>query len=202
MKTLSFILVATLFCITTANAQITKGNWLMGGDMSLYMAESKSEHSDSKSTSLGFTVNPTIGYFFIDNLAGGLTVIFGFNSHKEADSKSIGFSTGPFVRYYFLEPEKQINIFAQTGYGFGRSFLEGNTVSKSSVFDIRTGPVFFLNSSVAIELMIIYNYSKSNNTITNNIQMGAGFQIHLEKYNIKLMKQKIFILFILLLLSA
>lgn len=32
MKTINFILVITLFSFFTTNAQITKGNWMVGGN--------------------------------------------------------------------------------------------------------------------------------------------------------------------------
>lgn len=63
MKTLflSILFITSL----TLNAQITKNNWMMGGDISFSYTESKSDIGGKTFTMKG---SPNIGYFFLTKL--------------------------------------------------------------------------------------------------------------------------------------
>ena len=77
MKTLFFFIVFSLSL--TLNAQITKGNWLVGGDIGFSYSKSKPE-STINSESFNIDLSPNIGYFFWDKLALGTRVNY-FYSH-------------------------------------------------------------------------------------------------------------------------
>src|SRR6476469_5325994 len=72
-KMIFFILLA--FITTTSFAQIYQGQWMVGGNLSLQ----ESKYGDVSGTKITqFNTSPDIGYFFINNFAGGLR--FTFNS--------------------------------------------------------------------------------------------------------------------------
>ncbi len=53
-------------------------------------------------------------------------------------------------------------------------------------FSIMAGPEIFFNSSVGMEFLLGYSYSKedveqANKEVRKGFQIGIGFQIHLQK---------------------
>jgi hypothetical protein len=177
MKINKILVISILLVAFAANAQITKGYWMMGGSGSF---------SNNKVTIGGNTVDnteleisPNIGYFFIDKLAIGTSSQFNYVFPK-ADSKVFPSNIiSPFVRYYFLKTEKPINVFSEISYEMIRN---GHSDIKSDKFKIKAGTVFFLNSSVGIEVALNYSNQKLNIDYQNRaIYLDVGFQIHLEK---------------------
>ena len=177
MKINKILVISILLVAFASNAQIDKGNWMMGGSGAIGNFKTTSEENSSTSTSI--TISPNIGYFFIDKLSIGLAGQFNYVFPK-GDSHTISSnSISPFIRYYFLEKEKQINIFSETRYEIMR-ISQGNF--KTDTFLIKGGVVFFLNSSVGLEVALNYSTQKTNQNFENRaIYLNVGFQIHLEK---------------------
>jgi hypothetical protein len=174
------LLAGILFFSTTLNAQILKGNWMMGGDATFSTNKETYPELTFKTTSFG--VSPNVGYFIIDKLAIGssarLSYVIEDNSTTER-TNNFNYGIGPFVRYYFLKPEKTINVFSEVSYYFEKV---NQTDTKGNSIKIKAGAVYFLNSSVGLEVALNYLNQKVNNYMTNNaVFLGVGFQIHLEK---------------------
>ena len=177
MKINNLLFVATFFFTITSNAQITKGNWMMGGGASFGNYKNTSGTSSAESTSIG--LYPNVGYFAIDKLSvgasGEFTYIFDKGDTKTISSNSIA----PFIRYYFLNNEKTINIFSEASYQIIRM---NHSDFKADKFKIKAGTVFFLNSSVGLEVALNYSNQKTNTDNQNRaIYLDIGFQIHLER---------------------
>ena len=68
MKTLKTIAITILLSTITANAQITKGNWMVGGTGNFSSYESKYINNGNEVTNkgIGTNISPNIGYFFIN----------------------------------------------------------------------------------------------------------------------------------------
>ncbi len=177
MRTLFFFLV--LATSLTLNAQITKGNWLVGGDASFNSTTVNDSDGNETGKSNGIRIYPNIGHFFFDKFAVGLTPNFFYGDTKNGPS-NIGYGIGPFARYYFLKSDNRINILADANFIYYYSKTKGFSSSHSSSYRIKTGAVLFFNSSVALEFTLGYN-SDNFTTVTNRIELGFGFQIHLEK---------------------
>jgi hypothetical protein len=164
--------ICLLIIVTTHSySQVTKGYWLMGGNGNAgTFNETNTDGNKRKGTFLN--LNPNIGYFFVDNLAVGL-------SGQIITKTNIlpAYGVGPFVKYYFLKEDKAINVFSELSY---YSFFYENY--KLSTLNIQAGTAFFLNNSVALEVSLNYNNSidKFDNK-ESQINLGVGFQIHLEK---------------------
>ncbi len=184
MKTIKLFFIATILFTISANSQITKGNWMVGGSGNFTNYKSTFESNNTVTTQTGnaLTISPNLGYFIVDNFALGTTVGFNFSNPSGANNNSHSYSISPFVRYYFRESAKIINPFLQTSYGFSKGKSESGGSNKSSGYTLKGGTAIFFNSSVALELSLNYDSSKFNSDVkSNNFTVGIGFQIHLEK---------------------
>ena len=177
MKINKILFIATLLITFATNAQIDKGNWMMGGSGAF--GNFKATSGGISSTNTSITISPNIGYFVIDNLSIGLAGQYRYTFEK-GDTKTINSnSIAPFIRYYFLEKEKTINIFSEARYEIMRI---NHSDLKADTFLIKAGTVFFVNSSVGIEVALNYSTQKTNENFENRaIYVNVGFQIHLEK---------------------
>ena len=182
MKTLKILFIATLLISLTAFSQTTKGNFLVGGKGYLYKYTSKNAIGIDVQSGTQISLQPNIGYFFINNLAVGLNSSLVYSKTKGNSTSNTGYGLGPFIRYYFLKYDKNINFLLEVNYNYLKEFKNpdfGNS------YGIKTGPVIYFNSSVGLEFLLIYNhnYYSSDSFTTNDFQLGIGFQIHLEKNN-------------------
>lgn len=186
MKTIKMFFIITILFTISANSQITKGNWMVGGSGSFinYKNTYPDHITETTQTGYAFELLPNVGYFVVDNFSIGSIVSFSFDNPSGPDNNSLGFGLAPFVRYYFIKSEKIINPFLQASYSFNRSKIQlEDGYNKSSEYRLKGGSAFFLNSSVALEITI--EYSSSINNVNNNqydrFTTGIGLQIHLEK---------------------
>jgi hypothetical protein len=179
MKQIKFFFLATLLFSGLANAQITKGNWMVGGNLGFSYSNSKAVVNSDNSNSYTVNISPNIGYFFYDKFAGGTKINYFFSKFisSQGNGKFTYANAGPFMRYYFLEKEKRTNIFLESSYNFSI-----DNKNKNTVFGTKTGAAVFLNSSVALEISLEYLLSKSPLGSTSNaVLLGVGLQIHLER---------------------
>jgi hypothetical protein len=196
MKTFKLFIIATLVFTATSNAQITKGNWMVGGSGSFSSKKYQANDSNGNKEINNYKsidLTPTIGYFIIDKLSVGISLGYkgefyiGTTTSPQQNYNSL--YTGPFIRYYFLKPEKTFNIFAEGGYIIGNrhasSWAFESNDTKINSYTFTGGTSFFFNSSVGLELNL--KYLSKNETLENSelkvddFQVNIGFQIFLEK---------------------
>ncbi|MBI1781711.1 MAG: hypothetical protein HYR66_10130 [Sphingobacteriales bacterium] len=195
MKIVILFSVATISLFFSASGQITKNNWMVGGNIGLAQTNYNSGVSVKyKLTTV--SLSPNIGYFIWDKTSAGIkTSVLSYKtdfpngsggSTIRYSTKTYFYNIGPFARYYFLNEDKRTNIFIEGAYQYQfRKDISPNTSSNlsSNVFTLSAGPVIYFNSSVGIEFTLGYSTQKfkgapgSNNTIQTNI----GLQVHLEK---------------------
>ena len=179
MKKLIFVfslLIVSIFSFS----QVNKGQFLVGGAAG-FESSKFGDNDDSKVTS--FTFSPNAGYFFINNLAGGLR--FSINSVKEkGEDASSTVLISPFARYYFLPASQKVNIFADASYGFG-SVKFGDESESMNQFAFAAGPAVFLSPNTALEFTLQYRSQGGDayggDDRLNNFGVNVGFQIHLGK---------------------
>ncbi len=173
-----------IFCLV-ATGQISKKNWLMGGNITF---NSTSYNSDAGQKTTGYVLDiaPDVGYFIANKWAAGVRINF-----HEIGSKATGttisstYTTanyGVFTRYYFLPKEKLVNILLDGAYQYGVEKGGSFSMSKNTIA-IMGGPVVYFNSSVGLEFLIGYSTYKYTGVAgsNNTIQLGLGFHIHLLK---------------------
>ena len=187
MKTFFFCIV--FVCSLVVNAQITKGNWLVGGSGSFsisYSSFKDSSGNEIRTEGTGLQLRPNIGYFISDRFATGLRLNLGFSNSPGRNNSNWGAGLGPFVRYYFLDINNRINILSEANFSYGRGLSQINNDNSSTSFGFSSGVVLFFNSSVGLELLLNYTDSTSrrdgrNDSNSNLLFVSLGFQIHLEK---------------------
>lgn len=172
----SFLVACMLLLFAQlGNSQISKGNVLLGGSTSF----ASNKQGDFKSTEFSFS--PNIGYFFINNFAGGLRMQFD-SFKEEGDDAYNSVNIGPFLRYYFLPiaKDQKVNIFADASYGFGSAGSGDNKMNNNS-YSINAGPAIFLNPHTALEITLGYGSLKfeGDDDRLNTLNINIGFQIHL-----------------------
>ncbi len=69
-KSILLFLIAFIFC-NNANCQITKGNWLVGGNATFSRLKNSSTAS-AQFKQTNFEIRPLLGYFLKDKFAVGL----------------------------------------------------------------------------------------------------------------------------------
>jgi hypothetical protein len=171
MKKILCSLLTAISFSAIVNAQTDKGDWMVGGGLSLNTTEG------SKS----FSFAPNLGHFFIKGLAGGAEMQIITNTYGETRNTTLG--AGPFVRYYFelKEPTFKPLLHAAFNVLSIRSKNPGSTITETGRnFIIGGGGAFFINSNVAIDALLAYNHTKVENVSGNGgLLFRLGFQIHL-----------------------
>lgn len=183
MKKLFF---ATLFVSSVSAAfsqgNINEGDWMLGGDAAI----TSTKMGDDKTTS--FNLAPNIGYFFINNFAGGLKADVSSVKYT-SDFKSSSFAIAPFIRYYFLPATQKVNLFADASFGFGqiKETSIGESKTNLTVLGIKAGPAIFLTPATALEIVLGYTSTKYKDVDDRQNQFGVsfGFQIHLPGTTVK-----------------
>ncbi|GGE13623.1 outer membrane beta-barrel protein [Psychroflexus salis] len=184
-----YALLILISITASTNAQITEGNWLVGGNLSFINSNSKTTFNNQVQKTGGskFDMQTNLGYFLVDKFVLGLTPSFNYTFFKN-DPNTYSFLIGPFVRYYFLKSDNLINFFSHVEYQYGNYYSEGNKLAYNSNFSVKAGPSVFFNNSVAIEFTVEYQQlnfrTKSNPQTTiqdSNLIFSIGFQIHLIK---------------------
>ncbi len=180
-----FFIALLSFITSAANSQITKKNWMLGGEVSYASTNYNSENYGIPHTAYDLQIKPNIGYFFIDKLSTGLKASIEVTGDKSRSQSYTDFNIGPFLRYYFLSPEKYVNVITEASYLYG--FEKGSTPEKTSknTFSFSAGPVVYFNNVVGLEMLVSYaSYQFSGIKGSNKtIMVGLGLQVHLERDN-------------------
>jgi opacity protein-like surface antigen len=143
MKKFTILCLAMAFGITI-NAQLKKGQWMLGGELDFsstnFEIDQAMVHEDRKFSEFQFS--PGIGFFFADKFAGGLRLTIGTSkmdnmlegvfltgqqiiNRSELKNTQIGIS--PFIRYYFLPTASKLNIFADGSYTYSSNRISTET---------------------------------------------------------------------------
>lgn len=180
-KTILLFFIASIF-FNKANSQITKDNWMVGGNATFSNLQSSSTAS-AQFKITNYQINPLVGYFLEDKFAIGISPSFTHSIVKPGNNTTT-LSIGPFARYYFLNPENIFNLFAEGDYAYGSISGKGQGKGQHlNTFSFSGGPVIYFNTSVGLEFIIAYSSTKVVGFSGNNrkLQFGIGFQIHLER---------------------
>lgn len=202
MKTL-FTLIAALIC-TSLSAQISKGQWLVGGSLSgMYQKGG----GDNNYTEKAIQAPVNAGYFVSSGIAIGIR---GTAQYKEASynlkrtyyypnqsgyttyevkTKAELYSGGPFFRAYLMPGTQKFNVYVEPHFAYG--WYEGGAglvgsgsfTEKFQSYNLNIAPVIFLTPSSSLEFILSYNYTNFTTSETNAIAyfFGVGFQVFLGK---------------------
>lgn len=169
-KILCSLLIAGLFT-SAVNAQTDKGDWMVGGGLSLNTTEGNKS----------FSFAPNLGHFFAKGLAAGAEMQIITSTYGETRNTTLG--AGPFVRYYFELKQPTFKPFLHAAFTVLSLRVKnpGSTETETGRnFVLGGGGAFFINSNVAIDALLGYNHTKIENVSGNGgLLFRLGFQIHL-----------------------
>lgn len=174
------LLVAGLF--GTANAQIQKGNWMVGGNLM------GANFGLNEGHGYNFAIQPKGAYFIKDNVAVGGYVDLGFSGAKNA-STTFKYGVGALGRYYLSPGEKGVDnllnhgrFFVEVNAGIGgTSISKGGASANGLDFGFGPGYSYFITPNIGLEGIVKYaaNAGFGNIGYTHSINFGLGFQIYL-----------------------
>jgi len=167
-------------------SQFTKGKFMAGGTFTSSINNYKENDGASFSKSRSASLNPQIGYFFIDNFAAGAGLTLSaskatFNDDLTATSRGIYFS--PFARYYVSK------FYGQASFQVGSDKYKSEGVSSSSSkvsstgWSLAAGYAYLLNDHVAIEPQLGYKaaYFESADRTNGSFFLNIGLQVYIGK---------------------
>lgn len=154
--TILFLLLTALI-ITSANAQTSQGNMMVGGTLSL---SSTSYQSNSDVGSSNITFAPGFGYFVADNLVVGANLLIGSSTTdtgvNKTETTNLGF--GPFARYYKFTSNDKFAFYGQASLTLASEKTDvtpgGETKASSTTFAISPGFAYFFNEHWALDFNI------------------------------------------------
>ncbi len=172
------MLAAVSFAGLTAQAQIQKGNVMVGGNLANINFNLDDPHL------FQFDVTPKAAWFVQDNIALGAYVNFGIATAKNS-ATTINYGVGPLARYYSGSDVEVLNhgrIFGEVAAGLG-----GRNVSKgggnTNGFDFSFGPGFayFVTPNIGLETLVKYNglTGFGNEGYQHAVNLSFGLQIYL-----------------------
>ena len=196
-KLLVLVAITAVSTASFAQGNISRGDWMLGGDVGYESASVNSGSSSSTSKETRFNSSLNGGYFFIDKLAGGIRLHSASTKYKSQSTSKVSTTmVGPFLRYYFLPSSQKLNIFLDGAYTIGTIKYvpsSGQTQKyKMNSYSFNGGAAYFINPAFAIEFTLGYQSRNDTDEDINNYtdsekRFGfmVGFQIHLPGNKIK-----------------
>jgi len=195
-----FTFLAVAFAMS-ANAQTSKGSWMIGGAMKIQRQSSDYAYFDQSTGAVQyakanygvFELSPTVGYFLNDRIMLGLHVddYRSWRAGGPTDKRHI-FSFGPIARYY-IPVARTLAVFPEIAYLYSSDthtfFIDTSNQTqkaKSSVIRGGLGLAWFVTPNIGIEGLLAYQKTDSKNKDLGDQQdlyYSIGIQFYLPKKN-------------------
>ncbi len=165
--------------LATVNAQIKKGNWMIGGEL----AAANFGLNDGAGYNLQIT--PQVAYFVKNNWAVGPYVNLGFSGAKGYPT-TFNYGVGALSRYYF-SPDvdsllKHGRFFVEGNAGIGGQTISDGGASANGL-DLGVGPgyTYFMTENIGLDASVKLNGNLGfgNRVSTSNIGFRLGLNIFL-----------------------
>ncbi|MDR6160059.1 MULTISPECIES: hypothetical protein [Chryseobacterium] len=167
---------------TTMNAQIQKGNWLVGSSLI------SSNFGLNTGGGYNIAIQPKGAYFIEDNVALGGYVDLGFNKVTNGSPTEFTYGVGALGRYFLSPGEKGVDNLLN----HGRWFLEGNVgiggrsvenADSTTGLDFGVGPgySYFITPNIGLEGLVKYRGRAGfgSEGLNSNITFNVGFSIYI-----------------------
>lgn len=170
--------VMMLAGLTKAEAQIQRGNVMVGGDIANF------DLSLNKGGNFAFRIDPKAAWFIRDNAALGGYLNFIMSTAKGAGS-NVTYGVGALGRYYFGPGEVNVTrftrLFAEANVGIeGYNPAEGDNTNGLG-FGVGPGIAFFITPNIGLEGLLKYNgvVGFGSTAYSNRLVLNFGFQVYL-----------------------
>lgn len=181
MKTSVLVTVLLSFAMIT-QAQIRKGNVLVGGDLANW------DLSLNKGGNFSVDIVPKIGWFVKTNTVIGPYVMLNLATAKD-EGTSIGYGVGAFARYYLAPGTitkdeafvRRTRFFAEANAGIeGYNPAAGDNTNGLGL-GIGPGLAYFITPNIALEALLKYRniVGFGSTPSSSNLNFNLGFQIYL-----------------------
>ena len=193
MKKMIVVAVLGLFGTQFANAQVKKGNVLVGGNVGFSTNTVEQDGAAGKQTNTAFNISPKAGYALSDKWMVGVFVGTTFSTYKDeltepdTESKNNMIAPGVFVRNYHMLGEK-VALFgeANVSYGFGSTKQNDTKVyeNKEIQANIVPGISYFVNKRIVLEGVfggINYTNAKRERVVDGNETTNSTFSFDFTK---------------------
>ncbi|MGN6195049.1 MAG: hypothetical protein ACTHOB_08925 [Ginsengibacter sp.] len=183
-KFIGIIILALFFYSNKTNAQIQRGNLLVGGDIAHFNFDL------GGGGAFQATVDPKVAFFLKDNLALGAYIDFGLATSKGAGTTT-NYGVGALGRYYVNDSTTNIlkhgRLFFEGNVGIeGISISHGGSTTGLGI-GIGSGYAYFITPNIGLETLLKYNgiVGFGNKTYSSSLNLGIGFQIYLSNNRTK-----------------
>lgn len=178
MKKLIFTIILGSIGAFGANAQIQKGNVMMGANLS------NIKFGLDKPNEFTFNVSPKAAWFVQDGLALGGEVNLGLATQKGSGT-DISYGVSALGRYYGQtganEVVKSSRFFGEATVGVQGYNPSGGGSTNGLGFSFGPGFTYFVTPSIGLEALLKYNgvVGFGSSAYAHNLGIGVGFQIYL-----------------------
>ncbi|MGV8879343.1 MAG: outer membrane beta-barrel protein [Sphingobacteriaceae bacterium] len=170
--------VAIFFFATAVNAQIQKGNVMIGGNIT------NLNFGLDKPNPFTINLNPKAAWFISDGIALGGDVNFGLATSK-GEGTDVTYGVGALGRYYGTrgldDVIKHSRFFSEVTVGIAGRNISGSDNTNGLGFSFGPGFSYFITPNIGLETLLKYNGNVGfgNSVYAHNIGLGVGFQIYL-----------------------
>ncbi len=180
------LILAGIFAIggltATANAQIQKGNWLVGSSLL------SSNFGLNTGGGYNIAIQPKGAYFIEDNVAVGGYVNLGISKVTNGSPTRFDYAVGGLGRYYLSPGEKGVDNllnhgrwFFEGNVGIGGSSVENGNSTTGLDFGVGPGYSYFITPNIGLEGLVKYQGQAGfgSEGLNSNITFNVGFSIYL-----------------------
>ncbi|AZI31856.1 outer membrane beta-barrel protein [Kaistella carnis] len=182
MKKLLIAGAVAFMGITAANAQLQKGNYMVGGELAA------AHFGLNEGSGYNFQITPQAAFFVQDNWAVGPYVRLGFAGAKDAPT-TFTYGVGALSRYYFSPGEAGVDSLLRHGRFFveGNAGIGGTTISdggdSANGLDLGIGPgyTYFVTPNIGLDASVKLNGNLGfgNRGTTSAVDFRLGLNIFL-----------------------
>lgn len=165
---------------TTANAQIQRGNWMVGSSLLT------SNFGLNTGGGYNIAIQPKAAYFIEDNVAVGGYVNLGVSKVTNGSPTRFDYAVGGLGRYYLSPGEKGVDNllnhgrwFFEGNLGVGGSSVENGNSTSGLDFGVGPGYSYFITPNIGVEGLVKYvgQAGFGNEGLNSNITFNIGFSI-------------------------
>jgi outer membrane protein with beta-barrel domain len=177
-RIITYLAISISVLSYTAEAQIQRGNVLIGADLA------NINLSLDKGGNFSFRINPKVAWFIRDNVAVGGYVLAGLSTAKNAGT-NVQYGVGALARYYLGASDvtllRHSRLFVE-----GNAGIEGDNPAvgdNTNGLGLGVGPgiAYFITPNIGLEALLKYNGIVGFGTAptSNELNFSLGFQIYL-----------------------
>lgn len=182
MKKLFLAGIFALGLGSVANAQIQKGNWMVGSSLVA------SDFGLNTGAGYNIAIQPRGAYFIKDNVAVGGYVDLGISKVSKDSNTRFNYGVGALGRYFLSPGQEGVDNllnhgrwFLEGNVGIGGYSIKGDTSTTGLDFGVGPGYSYFLTPNIGLEGLVKYvgNTGFGNTGLTSRITFNVGFSIYM-----------------------